>query len=139
MAAVANPPEEVAYFVTKAKQVALISSFAASALAQSVVRELQKNDFTIPHVEVRRALFSSTNILRPQQIMISSDRYLDDNSAGIVIFTSGTTGRPKGSVLRRAYIHEVPLALIDGYNITQSDVLLHILPVHHATGMYIDG
>ena len=52
-----------------------------------------------------------------------------------MIFTSGTTGRPKGSVLRRAYIHESALVVADSFDITSDDILLHTLPVHHATGL----
>lgn len=73
--------------------------------------------------------------LQASDIVVSSDRYLDDNSAGVVIFTSGTTGRPKGSVLRRAYTHESALVVADSFDIGPSDVLLHTLPVHHATGL----
>ena len=52
-----------------------------------------------------------------------------------MIFTSGTTGRPKGAVLRRAYTHESALAVADSFDIGPSDIVLHTLPVHHATGL----
>lgn len=73
--------------------------------------------------------------LNPSDIIISSNHTLDDNSAGVVIFTSGTTGRPKGSVLRRSYTHESASVVADSFDIGPSDVLLHTLPVHHATGL----
>jgi malonyl-CoA/methylmalonyl-CoA synthetase len=66
---------------------------------------------------------------------ISSDAPLDDRSAGVVIFTSGTTGKPKGAVLRRSYTHYTAEAIGEGYDIGHEDVLLHVLPVHHTTGL----
>lgn len=96
--------------MTKARQAAILSSAAASTLASSVAALLKERGTSIPHLEVAAQLPSSLQF-RPDELVISSDRYLDDNSAGVVIFTSGTTGRPKGSVLRRAYIHETALAV----------------------------
>lgn len=39
--------------------------------------------------------------------------------------------------MRRGYTFEGALAVADHYRITQDDVLLHLLPVHHATGLGI--
>jgi malonyl-CoA/methylmalonyl-CoA synthetase len=66
---------------------------------------------------------------------MSSDPPLDDRAPGLVIFTSGTTGRPKGVVHRRSYAHETALAIGEGYDVDHDDVLLHLLPVHHTTGL----
>lgn len=68
-------------------------------------------------------------------ICMSSDPPLDDRAPGLVIFTSGTTGRPKGVVHRRSYAHETALAIGEGYDVDHNDVLLHLLPVHHTTGL----
>lgn len=73
--------------------------------------------------------------LLPEKVAISSDQYLDDNATGVVIFTSGTTGPPKGAAMRRAFIHDSALAVADHYELTRNDTILHVLPVHHSTGM----
>jgi len=122
------------YLVTKARQVMLVSSSAAAPLATSVVDRMAQQGTAIPHLEVLPHL-PATPTFDSYQIVVSSDRYLDDNAAGVVIFTSGTTARPKGSVLRRAYIHETASAVADAYELLPTDVLLHVLPVHHATGI----
>jgi malonyl-CoA/methylmalonyl-CoA synthetase len=131
---VANPPEEVTYFVTKAQQVAILCSSPAVNLANSVTQSLKKSGISIPYIEIGATLSNVPKSLT-NDVVISSDRYQDDNSAGVVIFTSGTTGRPKGSVLRRAYTHESALVVADSFDIGPTDVLLHTLPVHHATGV----
>lgn len=49
-------------------------------------------------------------------------------------FTAGS-GRPKGCVLRRLYTHESAATVADSFDISPSDTVLHVLPVHHATGI----
>lgn len=130
---VANPPEEVLYFVEKSKQIAVLSSASASSLAKAAIEMTQWT--TAPtYLDIMETI-KDAPVTPSSQIVISSNPYLDDNAAGVVIFTSGTTGKPKGSVLRRAYIHEAALNVVDGYDITHTDRILHTLPVHHATGI----
>lgn len=75
--------------------------------------------------------------LKPTEIIVSSDLYLDDNDPGLVIFTSGTTGPPKAAVKRRAFLNDAAMAVADMYGMSSDDVVLHVLPVHHATGIGI--
>ena len=73
--------------------------------------------------------------LEPEQILISADHCLNDDEPGIVIFTSGTTGPPKGAVKRRGNIWDSSFMVVDQYGLSEGDVVLHTLPVHHATGI----
>lgn len=57
------------------------------------------------------------------------------NGASAVIFTSGTTGPPKGAVQRRTWLTGNAETDADFYRITENDVVLHVLPVHHASGV----
>ena len=43
----------------------------------------------------------------------------------------------QGAVMRRAFIYDEAMGVVDHYGITADDVLLHVLPVHHATGIGI--
>ncbi|KAF2187687.1 acetyl-CoA synthetase-like protein [Zopfia rhizophila CBS 207.26] len=118
------------------KQVAILSSSEASPLASAIV------DFVKSQGSCVRSIVVLPNLPRvptykPMEMVVSSNRCLDDSSPGVVIFTSGTTGRPKGAVMRRAYTHETALAIGEGYDIDHNDVLLHVLPVHHTTGLGI--
>lgn len=74
-------------------------------------------------------------VLSSLETSLSSDPPVDQSKPGIVIFTSGTTGRPKGVVHRRLYTHETATAIGEGYDLNEKDVLLHVLPVHHTTGL----
>jgi len=134
--AVALPVEEAAYFVTKSKQVALLAAESYLTLGSSISSFVQKTQsHFIKSIPILSNLSQET--LSSASILVSASHYLSDNSAGVVIFTSGTTGPPKGTVMRRAYVHDCALAVADHYDITASDVILHVLPVHHATGIGI--
>lgn len=134
---VALPPEEALYFAQKSRAAAVLASTEALRLGLSLEKLVKEQDPHTPFACVPIAPSSWTPCLNPEEIVISTNPYLDDNAPGVVIFTSGTTGPPKGSVMRRAYTFDGALAVADHYAVTQDDVLLHLLPVHHATGLGI--
>jgi malonyl-CoA/methylmalonyl-CoA synthetase len=54
--------------------------------------------------------------------------------AGFMLYTSGTTNRPKGVVLSMSNITAQALSLIEAWRYSQDDLLLHVLPLHHIHG-----
>ena len=75
--------------------------------------------------------------LRPEELQISSDRYMDLNQPAYVLFTSGTSGPPKGGVKRRGFLFDVAVQFADQHGVREGDLVLHTLPVHHATGITV--
>ncbi|KAJ5590730.1 hypothetical protein N7450_004702 [Penicillium hetheringtonii] len=129
------PVEEATYFLTKARSVCLVASSTNEELAKSIVQFMaEKRDFHIPCISPIASFFSST-LASADDIVISSNRMLDMNGASAVIFTSGTTGPPKGAVQRRTWLTGNAETDGDFYRITEQDVVLHTLPVHHASGV----
>jgi malonyl-CoA/methylmalonyl-CoA synthetase len=61
----------------------------------------------------------------------------DDAAAAIVMYTSGTTGPPKGVVLSRRAIARNLDALADAWAWTAADVLVHALPLFHVHGLVL--
>lgn len=91
----ALPPEEALYFVTKSRAAVLLVSDGALRLGLSVEKLVKNRDPHSPFVCIPVAPSLRNMPLKPAEIIVSSDAYLDDNAAGVVIFTSGTTGPPK--------------------------------------------
>jgi malonyl-CoA/methylmalonyl-CoA synthetase len=58
-------------------------------------------------------------------------------AAALVLYTSGTTGPPKGVVLPRRAIASNLDALVEAWEWTAGDVLVHALPLFHVHGLVL--
>jgi malonyl-CoA/methylmalonyl-CoA synthetase len=54
-----------------------------------------------------------------------------------ILYTSGTTGRSKGVMLSRDNLASNAEALVGLWQFTETDVLLHALPVFHTHGLFV--
>lgn len=55
----------------------------------------------------------------------------------LMLYTSGTTGKPKGAVLTHANLSTQTSLLEAAWGFGPNDVLLHVLPLHHMHGLCI--
>lgn len=60
---------------------------------------------------------------------------LNPGDAALIIYTSGTTGNPKGAVLTQWNLIHDGHNIIDIWEISESDVLCHALPLFHVHGL----
>ncbi|MEE2663395.1 MAG: AMP-binding protein [Myxococcota bacterium] len=59
------------------------------------------------------------------------------DQAAVILYTSGTTGRSKGAVLSHGNLAANARALHRAWGFGPGDVLLHVLPVYHAHGLFV--
>ena len=52
-----------------------------------------------------------------------------------LLYTSGTTGRPKGALITHGNLASSARALVDVWHLGREDVLMHALPAYHAHGL----
>ncbi|KAL4876505.1 hypothetical protein BJY04DRAFT_222986 [Aspergillus karnatakaensis] len=132
----ALPPAEARSLITRAECVALLSSTSTTSLANSITTSLHAaTQIPSPHIEILPHLHKPP--LPPPTLLISSSPVPNMNIASLIIFTSGTTGPPKAAVQRRSYIVSAAEDVADQYRLSENDTVLHMLPVHHATGIGI--
>lgn len=61
----------------------------------------------------------------------------DDDATAVLLYSSGTTGRPKGAMLTHDNLAANTATLIDVWGFTAADTLLHTLPLYHAHGLFV--
>jgi len=65
------------------------------------------------------------------------DAEVTDASPALMLFTSGTTGKPKGVVLSHAGVAATLRALHEAWRWRDDDRLLHALPLYHTHGLIV--
>ncbi|GLR91676.1 AMP-binding protein [Bradyrhizobium iriomotense] len=63
--------------------------------------------------------------------------YRDSDDLAAILYTSGTTGRPKGAMITHGNLEFCAETLADFWGVTRRDTLLHALPTFHAHGLFI--
>jgi malonyl-CoA/methylmalonyl-CoA synthetase len=107
-----------------------------AALLDDAVPVLLVRDVVIEHTTPRVGF---------GELLIGASSYsttFEDEECGpltpaAMLFTSGTTGRPKGAVLSHANLSFGCLTLNDVWDITSDDVLVHVLPLFHVHGLFV--
>jgi len=64
---------------------------------------------------------------------VSTD--IQESDPGVMIYTSGTTGNPKGVILTQKNLVADALNIIEFWQISESDILCHALPLFHVHGL----
>ncbi|QLE58216.1 acyl-CoA synthetase [Nostoc sp. TCL26-01] len=71
----------------------------------------------------------------PLSNQISRLPEIDITRRALILYTSGTTGKPKGVVTTHQNIQAQVTSLVTAWEWTSSDRILHVLPLHHIHGI----
>ncbi|PSB58632.1 acyl-CoA synthetase [Chamaesiphon polymorphus] len=101
--------------------------------ASIVIAHPDFEDSLRPIAQDRNLRFILTSEPLPDSISVLPD--LDLARRALILYTSGTTGKPKGVVTTHQNIQAQVTSLIDAWEWTARDRILHVLPLHHIHGI----
>ncbi|KAK9235137.1 hypothetical protein V1525DRAFT_348881 [Lipomyces kononenkoae] len=80
-------------------------------------------------------IYEDVELPPSEAVTIAKDPSDADESSGIILYTSGTSGNPKGVVITNSTLHAQASSLIKAWEIAPGDTILHTLPLHHIHGI----
>lgn len=105
---------------------ALLASQKHAAQAKAVLEEGKSTEAVFSHI-----LQDEPPSTDPSIELASTH---GDGKGGMMLYTSGTTARPKGVLLTQDNLASQTQSLITAWNYSKRDHLLHVLPLHHIHG-----
>jgi len=72
---------------------------------------------------------------QPVELEIPYDLSIDDEA--LIVYTSGTTGKPKGVVLKQYNLLVDAMAIVNWHKMDDSQRMMCVLPIHHVNGTVV--
>lgn len=118
---ISHPDPELAYALEDTQAAACIAAPEFEARLKSLTQNHRVRLLSLPEA------LSHTPVQSMPQI--TSER------RAMILFTSGTTSRPKGVVLSHANLESQIKTLVKAWGWQQDDYILDVLPLHHTHGL----
>jgi len=124
---------ELTYFLGNAEPTIVICSRASLALMKNLlpangVKAVLTLDADGSGTLMERAAGANTQVDVAQS---------DGKDMAALLYSSGTTGQPKGIVLSHDNLRKNAETLVNAWGFSASDRLLHMLPIYHAHGLFV--
>ncbi|KAL2199108.1 hypothetical protein P885DRAFT_31807 [Corynascus similis CBS 632.67] len=121
----AFPAPELQYILNHSEALLLLSSAKFASKAEEVL----KTELDVQPAHLRLDKFQGNGAHEKVTLEKSGP-----GAAGMMLYTSGTTNRPKGVLLPQSVMTAQARSLLQAWEYSPSDHLLHVLPLHHIHG-----
>lgn len=122
---VSEDPERVKYILQNSATKIL---FTRNEFAENISSIVSENISIINFDELNYSKFQN-------EINLSYN--FDKESEAMIVYTSGTTGNPKGVVLTQYNLMVDAHYICDWHNIREDDTMMCVLPIHHVNGTVV--
>jgi malonyl-CoA/methylmalonyl-CoA synthetase len=129
----AYTPAELGYFLADAEPALMVCGPDQRDAIEPVAAEAG-----VPRVETLGANRDGSFAARTAAADTAfDDKDIEADDIASIIYTSGTTGRSKGAMLTQGNLISNAKVLAKAWRFTDSDRLLHVLPLYHVHGLFI--
>jgi malonyl-CoA/methylmalonyl-CoA synthetase len=124
---------EMAYFIGDAEPSVVVCSGKNFDWLSKIAKDAGTEDVFTLNDDATGTLLDRA--ARMSDAHVPAQKKADD--LGVILYTSGTTGRSKGAMLTHANMLSNARTLKDYWGWVKGDVLLHVLPIFHVHGLFV--
>lgn len=124
--------DELDYFIADAQPAVVIADPHAKALMDVCAAR------AVPHVLTLDASGTGSLVTRASGLApLDGSIARGESDLAAILYSSGTTGKPKGVMLSHGNLAANAKALHEVWRFTPADILLHTLPIFHVHGLFV--
>jgi malonyl-CoA/methylmalonyl-CoA synthetase len=128
---------ELAYFLGNAEPSVVICASDAAATMESVLPGKGVKALLTLDADGSGSLMQQAADASPVDSGEADVAQCRGSDMAALLYSSGTTGQPKGIMLSHDNLRHNAETLVDAWGFTASDRLLHALPIYHVHGLFI--
>ncbi|BAE66196.1 unnamed protein product [Aspergillus oryzae RIB40] len=123
----AFPVGELKYIMDNSQAKVLVATEKYAAKAHDILKAGLERE---PILEVKEKIKTGAN----SSDQVSLQDIVQESRGGMMLYTSGTTNRPKGVLIPQSALTAQAASLLEAWKYSPEDRLLHLLPLHHIHG-----
>ncbi|XP_026408851.1 malonate--CoA ligase-like isoform X2 [Papaver somniferum] len=135
--ALSYPEAELSYVMNDADVSMILSTQDHQVLMESIAAKCSAHFSVVPSVP--SSISTASTDEHPQDLQvdeIKTSKEAQGDDIALILYTSGTTGKPKGVVHTHKGILAQVQMLIEAWEYSSADRILNCLPLHHVHGLF---
>lgn len=129
--------DELAYFIADAEPSLIVGTQANRAVLQQAAAGQAGRAKNLRIETLHADGTGSLERLAVEAVPHPGIARMEPDDVAAILYTSGTTGRPKGAMLTHGNLSSNVDALHQTWRFSAQDVILHALPLFHAHGLFV--